>query len=248
MLGVIKSFSLIRVKRSFITLNCYASRNLASALNNSCRAGASVAHRRNAEHAEERTDRTEIPGLHAPLRNLRVLPRLCVQSIPVRIHFRKGLRVNCRLSSETAHWFSDFGFRFSDFFTFLFTGAGWLLVSASATASVMKKIEAIIKPFKLEDVKEALSGVGVEGMTVSEVKGFGRQKGHTEIYRGSEYTVDFLPKLKIELVLGDAQVQAAVDAIVKAAKTGKIGDGKVFVSSIDNAVRIRTEETGEQAI
>ncbi len=112
----------------------------------------------------------------------------------------------------------------------------------------MKKIEAIIKPFKLEDVKEALSGLGVEGMTVSEVKGFGRQKGHTEIYRGSEYTVDFLPKLKIEVVLTDTQVAAAVDAIVKAAKTGKIGDGKVFVSSIENAVRIRTEETGEQAV
>jgi len=112
----------------------------------------------------------------------------------------------------------------------------------------MKKIEAIIKPFKLEDVKEALAEIGVEGMTVSEVKGFGRQKGHTEIYRGSEYTVDFLPKLKLEVVLADANVQAAVDAIVKAAKTGKIGDGKVFVSQIENAVRIRTEETGEQAV
>jgi nitrogen regulatory protein P-II 1 len=112
----------------------------------------------------------------------------------------------------------------------------------------MKKIEAIIKPFKLEDVKEALSGLGVEGMTVSEVKGFGRQKGHTEIYRGSEYTVDFLPKIKIEVVLAENMVNSAVDAIVKAAKTGKIGDGKVFVSSIDNAIRIRTEETGEQAV
>ena len=112
----------------------------------------------------------------------------------------------------------------------------------------MKKIEAIIKPFKLEDVKEALSGLGVEGMTVSEVKGFGRQKGHTEIYRGSEYTVDFLPKIKIEVVLADSQVSPAVEAIVKAAKTGKIGDGKVFVSSIENAIRIRTEETGEQAV
>jgi len=112
----------------------------------------------------------------------------------------------------------------------------------------MKKIEAIIKPFKLEEVKEALSGLGVEGMTVSEVKGFGRQKGHTEIYRGSEYTVDFLPKIKIEVVLADSQVNPAVDAIVKAAKTGKIGDGKVFVSSIENAIRIRTEETGEQAV
>jgi nitrogen regulatory protein P-II 1 len=112
----------------------------------------------------------------------------------------------------------------------------------------MKKIEAIIKPFKLEDVKEALSALGVEGMTVSEVKGFGRQKGHTEIYRGSEYTVDFLPKIKIEVVLADSMVSAAVDAVVKAAKTGKIGDGKVFVSSVENAIRIRTEETGEQAV
>jgi len=112
----------------------------------------------------------------------------------------------------------------------------------------MKKIEAIIKPFKLEDVKEALSGVGVQGMTVSEVKGFGRQKGHTEIYRGSEYTIDFLPKIKIEVVLADAVAVSAVEAIVKAARTGKIGDGKVFVSSIQNAIRIRTEETGEQAV
>jgi nitrogen regulatory protein PII len=112
----------------------------------------------------------------------------------------------------------------------------------------MKKIEAIIKPFKLEDVKEALAAMGVEGMTVSEVKGFGRQKGHTEIYRGSEYTVDFLPKIKIEIVLPDNRVEAAVDAIVKAAKTGKIGDGKVFVSAIEDALRIRTEETGEQAV
>ena len=112
----------------------------------------------------------------------------------------------------------------------------------------MKKIEAIIKPFKLEEVKSALAEVGVEGMTVSEVKGFGRQKGHTEIYRGSEYTVDFLPKIKIEVVLADAQVAAAVDAIVKAARTGKIGDGKVFVSAVENAIRIRTEEVGEQAV
>jgi nitrogen regulatory protein P-II 1 len=112
----------------------------------------------------------------------------------------------------------------------------------------MKKIEAIVKPFKLEEVKEALSGVGVEGMTISEVKGFGRQKGHTEIYRGSEYTIDFLPKIKIEVVLSDSLVPAAVEAIVKSAKTGKIGDGKVFVSSIENAVRIRTEETGEKAV
>ena len=112
----------------------------------------------------------------------------------------------------------------------------------------MKKIDAIIKPFKLEDVKEALAGVGVEGMTVSEVKGFGRQKGHTEIYRGSEYTVDFLPKIKIEIVLADDQVEEAVKAIVKAAKTGKIGDGKVFVSTVENAIRIRTDETGDAAV
>ena len=112
----------------------------------------------------------------------------------------------------------------------------------------MKKIEAIIKPFKLEDVKEALSGVGVGGMTVSEVKGFGRQKGHTEIYRGSEYTVDFLPKLKLEIVLADGAVEAAVNAILKTAKTGKIGDGKIFVLPIEEAVRIRTEDRGEQAV
>ncbi|NBV24164.1 MAG: P-II family nitrogen regulator [Proteobacteria bacterium] len=112
----------------------------------------------------------------------------------------------------------------------------------------MKKIEAIIKPFKLDDVKEALTGIGVEGMTVVEVKGFGRQKGHTEIYRGSEYTVDFLPKLKLEIVVTDANVQPAVKAIVTAAKTGKIGDGKVFVSTIESVMRIRTEETGDQAV
>ncbi len=112
----------------------------------------------------------------------------------------------------------------------------------------MKKIEAIIKPFRLEEVKEALASIGVQGMTVSEVKGFGRQKGHTEIYRGSEYTVDFLPKMKIEIVITDNQVTAAVEAIVRAAKTGKIGDGKVFVLPVETAVRIRTDETGEQAV
>ena len=112
----------------------------------------------------------------------------------------------------------------------------------------MKKIEAIIKPFKLEEVKDALAEIGIEGMTVSEVKGFGRQKGHTEIYRGSEYIVDFLPKIKVEVVLTDAQLEAATAAIVKAAKTGKIGDGKLFISSVDEAVRIRTEETGEKAV
>jgi nitrogen regulatory protein P-II 1 len=112
----------------------------------------------------------------------------------------------------------------------------------------MKKIEAIIKPFKLNDVKEALNGIGILGMTVMEVKGFGRQKGHTEIYRGSEYTVDFLPKIKIETVLPEALVESAVEAILKAAKTGKIGDGKVFVSTIDDAWRIRTSEQGDSAV
>jgi len=112
----------------------------------------------------------------------------------------------------------------------------------------MKKIEAIIKPFKLNEVKAALNEIGIQGMTVSEVKGFGRQKGHTEIYRGSEYTVDFLPKIKIELVLADNQVEAAIGAIVKSARTGKIGDGKVFVSGVEQAVRIRTEEKGDSAI
>jgi nitrogen regulatory protein P-II 1 len=112
----------------------------------------------------------------------------------------------------------------------------------------MKKIEAIIKPFKMEDVKESLAEVGIEGMTVSEVKGFGRQKGHTEIYRGSEYTVDFLPKVKIELVVADSMLDKAVQAITSAAKTGKIGDGKIFILPLENAIRIRTEETGDSAI
>jgi nitrogen regulatory protein P-II 1 len=113
---------------------------------------------------------------------------------------------------------------------------------------VMKKIEAIIKPFKLEEVREALGEVGVEGMTVSEVKGFGRQKGHTEIYRGSEYTVDFLPKIKIEVVLSDDRVEDAVEAIVNAARTGKIGDGKVFVTPVEEIVRIRTGDRAENAL
>lgn len=112
----------------------------------------------------------------------------------------------------------------------------------------MKKIEAIIKPFKLEEVKDALAEIGIEGMTVTEVKGFGRQKGHTEIYRGSEYTVDFLPKIKLEIVVADATATAVVGAIVKAAKTGKIGDGKVFVSGVEDAVRIRTDEKGDSAV
>src|SRR5687767_3052120 len=112
----------------------------------------------------------------------------------------------------------------------------------------MKKIEAIIKPFKLEEVKSALAEAGVEGMTVSEVKGFGRQKGHTEIYRGSEYTVDFLPKVKIEIVLSDELTDRAVSCIAGAARTGKIGDGKIFVLAVEHAVRIRTEETGDRAV
>jgi nitrogen regulatory protein P-II 1 len=112
----------------------------------------------------------------------------------------------------------------------------------------MKKIEAIIKPYKLEEVKDALQEIGIEGMTLSEVKGFGRQKGHTEIYRGSEYTVDFLPKVKIEVVVLDSRASAAVEAVLKSARTGKIGDGKIFVTSVEQAVRIRTEESGDLAI
>ncbi len=112
----------------------------------------------------------------------------------------------------------------------------------------MKKVEAIIKPFKLEEVKEALAGVGVQGLTVSEVKGFGRQKGHKELYRGAEYVVEFLPKVKLEIVVSDEQLKLVVDAIVKAASTGRIGDGKIFVSPIEEAVRIRTGEAGESAI
>lgn len=112
----------------------------------------------------------------------------------------------------------------------------------------MKKIEAIIKPFKLDEVKDALAEVGLAGMTVTEVKGFGRQKGHTEVYRGSEYTVDFLPKIKLEIVVDDAQVSEASKAIIGAAKTGKIGDGKVFVLPVEEAIRIRTDETGAEAV
>jgi len=112
----------------------------------------------------------------------------------------------------------------------------------------MKKIEAIIKPFKLDEVRESLSNIGANGLTVTEVKGFGRQKGHTELYRGAEYVVDFLPKIKLELVVDDNMVEAAMDAIIKAAHTGKIGDGKIFVSSVEQVVRIRTGETGESAV
>ncbi len=112
----------------------------------------------------------------------------------------------------------------------------------------MKKLEAIIKPFKLDEVREALSEIGVTGLTVAEVKGFGRQKGHTELYRGAEYVVDFLPKVKIEIVIADDAVESAIDAIIKAAHTGKIGDGKVFVMPVDQVVRIRTGETGEAAL
>jgi len=112
----------------------------------------------------------------------------------------------------------------------------------------MKKIEAVIKPFKLDEVREALSEVGVTGLTVTEVKGFGRQKGHTELYRGAEYVVDFLPKVKVEVVVADKDVQNCIDAIIKAARTGKIGDGKIFVNGVDQVVRIRTGETNESAI
>ena len=112
----------------------------------------------------------------------------------------------------------------------------------------MKKIEAIVKPFKLDEVREALSEIGVTGLTVTEVKGFGRQKGHTELYRGAEYVVDFLPKVKVEVVVADALVEKAMDAIVKSARTGKIGDGKIFVFDVDQVVRIRTGETGEEAV
>ena len=112
----------------------------------------------------------------------------------------------------------------------------------------MKKIEAIIKPFKLDEVREALSDVGITGLTVTEVKGFGRQKGHTELYRGAEYVVDFLPKIKVEIVIGDDLVEQTVEAIIKAAQTGKIGDGKIFVSTVEQVVRIRTGETNEAAI
>jgi nitrogen regulatory protein P-II 1 len=112
----------------------------------------------------------------------------------------------------------------------------------------MKKIEAIIKPFKLDEVKEALQDVGVQGLSVVEVKGFGRQKGHTELYRGAEYVVDFLPKVKVEVILADDQVEAAVRAIIQAAKTDKIGDGKIFVSHVEQAVRIRTGESGDDAL
>ena len=112
----------------------------------------------------------------------------------------------------------------------------------------MKKIEAIIKPFKLDEVREALSAIGVQGITVTEVKGFGRQKGHTELYRGAEYVVDFLPKVKIEVVVANTQVESAIDAIVKSARTGKIGDGKIFVTAVEQVVRIRTGESGEAAV
>lgn len=112
----------------------------------------------------------------------------------------------------------------------------------------MKKIDAIIKPFKLDEVREALSEIGVTGLTVTEVKGFGRQKGHTELYRGAEYVVDFLPKIKMELVIADEMVEPAIEAIVKAAHTGKIGDGKIFVTSVEQVIRIRTGETGEAAV
>jgi nitrogen regulatory protein P-II 1 len=112
----------------------------------------------------------------------------------------------------------------------------------------MKKIEAIVKPFKLDEVREALSEMGVSGLTVTEVKGFGRQKGHTELYRGAEYVVDFLPKVKVEVIVADALVERAIEAIIRAARTGKIGDGKIFVTAVEQVVRIRTGESGEAAV
>jgi nitrogen regulatory protein P-II 1 len=120
--------------------------------------------------------------------------------------------------------------------------------SYSGSKSPMKKIEAIIKPFKLDEVRESLSEIGVTGLTVTEVKGFGRQKGHTELYRGAEYVVDFLPKVKVEVILQESQVERAIEAIVKAARTGKIGDGKIFVTAVEQVIRIRTGESGESAV
>jgi nitrogen regulatory protein P-II 1 len=122
------------------------------------------------------------------------------------------------------------------------------MLATDPRRNAMKKIEAIVKPFKLDEVREALSEVGVTGLTVTEVKGFGRQKGHTELYRGAEYVVDFLPKVKIEVVVPNTQVEGAIDAIVKSARTGKIGDGKIFVTSVEHVVRIRTGETNEAAV
>jgi nitrogen regulatory protein P-II 1 len=121
-------------------------------------------------------------------------------------------------------------------------------VFSTTEAAIVKKVEAIIKPFKLEEVKEALAGVGIQGLTVTEVKGFGRQKGHKELYRGAEYVVEFLPKVKLEIVVTDDKIQAVVEAIVKAASTGRIGDGKIFVSKVEDAIRIRTGESGDIAI
>ncbi len=122
------------------------------------------------------------------------------------------------------------------------------LTLSQQRALLMKKIEAVIKPFKLDEVREALSEIGITGLTVTEVKGFGRQKGHTELYRGAEYVVDFLPKIKLELIVADNLVEASMEAIIRAAHTGKIGDGKIFVSSVEQVIRIRTGETGEEAI
>jgi nitrogen regulatory protein P-II 1 len=127
-------------------------------------------------------------------------------------------------------------------------GLKGLVCRTGGVVENMKKIEAIIKPFKLDEVKEALQEIGLQGITVTEAKGFGRQKGHTELYRGAEYVVDFLPKVKLELVLGDGMVEKAIEAIIASAKTGRIGDGKIFVSNVEEAVRIRTGETGNDAI
>ncbi len=172
-------------------------------------------------------------------------PRPVLSALPIPFRADENFRAATAQSRRQIHVDQNFRPKFLGPIKNLFTHLGSLVLSAS---HLVKKIEAIIKPFKLDEVKEALAGMGVEGMTVTEVKGFGRQKGHTEIYRGSEYTVDFLPKIKIEVVLPDELVDGAVRAIVKAAKTGKIGDGKVFVSPIENAIRIRTEEKGEHAV
>jgi nitrogen regulatory protein P-II 1 len=179
-------------------------------------------------------------GFHPP----KTIERLGLTD-PARIPPEQGVEKTCRFTRSKVRCACQSALR-----RFLFTARRHVLISnhEKTEDDGVKKIEAIIKPFKLDEVKAALAALGVQGMTVSEVKGFGRQKGHTEIYRGSEYTVDFLPKVKIEIVLADGLVSSAMDAILKAAKTGKIGDGKIFVSPVENVVRIRTGETGEAAV
>jgi nitrogen regulatory protein P-II 1 len=162
----------------------------------------------------------------------------------LRLPYRAG-RGACFLSDRRG-WDAGFQTGDPDLCNFYVARKGG--ISYTGVSFAMKKIEAIIKPFKLEEVREALSEIGIAGLTVTEVKGFGRQKGHTELYRGAEYVVDFLPKVKVEVVLNDDVVEQAVEAIIKAARTGKIGDGKIFVSAVEQIVRIRTGETGEAAI